>query len=178
MSAINPASFASPSLGIQAPSGIGPGAVGANRQSQIDRRPASQQQQQQQQQQEHAIYHSHNPPNRGYQAAAGTGFGTLVERATVTPTGSQQPGFTYGYPPFAGGPRNSSSPMGVYAPNMLPQMDSFGSFTTASEFSPLPGRFPSPQSVAVAQDTNEYSRQGNGTDGWMNSFQGLSLNTR
>jgi len=31
MSAINPASFASPSLGLQAPSGIGPGAVGVSR---------------------------------------------------------------------------------------------------------------------------------------------------
>jgi hypothetical protein len=40
MSAINPASFASPSLGLQAPSGIGPGAVGVSRAAQSERRPS------------------------------------------------------------------------------------------------------------------------------------------
>src|ERR1700709_2852474 len=49
MSAINPASFASPSLGLQAPSGIGPGAVGGNRTTQTERRPQPTEQQQQQQ---------------------------------------------------------------------------------------------------------------------------------
>ncbi|KAI9753815.1 MAG: hypothetical protein M4579_004996 [Chaenotheca gracillima] len=39
MSAINPASFASPSAGLQAPSGIGPGALGLQRNSPYEQRP-------------------------------------------------------------------------------------------------------------------------------------------
>ncbi|KKY38056.1 putative psp1 domain-containing protein [Diaporthe ampelina] len=47
MSAINPASFASPSLGLQTPSGIGPGAVGVGRGGSSDRRQNQQQEQNQ-----------------------------------------------------------------------------------------------------------------------------------
>ncbi|KAF4123616.1 Cell fate regulator YaaT, PSP1 superfamily [Geosmithia morbida] len=50
MSAINPASFASPTLGIQAPSGVGPGAVGVGRSTNDGRQTQTQQQQQQQKQ--------------------------------------------------------------------------------------------------------------------------------
>jgi len=164
MSAINPASFASPSLGLQAPSGVGPGAVGANRQSQIDRR---------QQQPEQPNYSNLAQGGRGYPGGAAGGFQTSLDRPNVSPTSFQQP-FAYGYSAFAATPRKGS---GNYGPNMPQQIDSFVTFATAPDYHGIPGRFPSPHSVGHGQDPGDYARQGN-NDAFMNSFQGLSLNSR
>ena len=88
MSAINPASFASPSLGLQPPNGVGPGAVGVNRHQ------SSRQQQQQQPE-------SYNVA-RGYP----------VDRGGPSPMSFQQP-LNYGYNSFAGPARNGGAAYGM-----------------------------------------------------------------
>jgi len=172
MSAINPASFASPSLGLQAPSGIGPGAVSATRQPQPDRRP----------QQESSSYPGIMQGGRPYQSGQLGAFGGLHDRSSLSPTVFQQPNFGYAYSPFGGAPRGPSVSLASYPSNMLPQMDTFTSYAPPPEFQPLPGRFPSPHSVGLVSESGEFSRQNNGhpvgNDGWMTSFQGLSLNSR
>lgn len=165
MSAINPASFASPSLGLQAPSGVGPGAVGANRQSQIDRR--------QQQQPEQPNYSNLAQSGRVYPGGAAGGLQTSLDRANVSPTSFQQ-SFAYGYSAFAAAPRKGP---GNYGPNMPQQIDPFVTFGAAPDYHGIPGRFPSPHSIGHGQDPDDYTRQGN-NDAFMNSFQGLSLNSR
>lgn len=167
MSAINPASFASPSLGLQAPSGVGPGAVGANRQSQVDRR-------QHQHQQEQPSFNNLVQTGRGYQSGTGGALHTSLDRPNVSPTSLQQP-FAYGYSAFATGPRNGS---GNYGANMLQQIDPFTAFSPTTDYQGIPGRFPSSHAVGHGPGPGDYGRQGNENDGWLNSFQGLSLNSR
>ncbi len=171
MSAINAASFASPSLGLQAPSGIGPGAVGVSRQG--ERRS---------QQQEQPAYISLAQTNRGYQGGHAGTFSNVAERSTMQPTAFQQPNFAYGYTQFTAAPRSATASIGGYAPNVLPQIDPFTTFATSSGYPSMPARFPSPHSIGISHDVNEFSGQGNGhpppNDGWMSSFQSLSLNTR
>jgi cell fate regulator YaaT (PSP1 superfamily) len=167
MSAINPASFASPSLGLQAPSGIGPGAVGVNRSTQSERRPQPAEQQP-----------SYGIPQagRGYQQNVYTQpFGSNLDRPSMPPTVFQPSGYTYGYSPFAAAPRN----MGVSPSGYVP-MDPFAAFQP-SEYQSLPGRFPSPHGATPGHETGEFGRPGGLTapnDGWINSFQGLSMNSR
>jgi hypothetical protein len=174
MSAINPASFASPSLGLQAPSGIGPGAVGvSSRPAQVERRS---------QQQEQAPYNNIAQTNRGYQSGSAGNFSNSHDRSHLQSSGFQQPNFSYGYSTFAAAPRNAAASLGGYVPNLLPQIDPFSTFTAPPDFQPMTTRFPSPHGVGLSRETGEFSRQGGGhptaNDSWMNSFQGLSLNTR
>lgn len=173
MSAINAASFASPSLGLQAPSGIGPGAVGVSRPSQGERRS---------QQQEQPAFVGLAQSNRGYQGGHAGTFSNAVERSPMPPPAFQQPSFAYGYTQFTAAPRSVTASIGGYAPNMLPQIDPFPTFATPTGYPSMPARFPSPHSISISHEANEFSSQGNGhppgNDGWMNSFQSLSLNTR
>lgn len=85
MSAINPASFASPTLGLQAPSGIGPGAVGVGRSSSTTDRRQNQSQQQQQQENQQAAAAAFSPSVQlargGFPSAFPGPFGTPVEQA-------------------------------------------------------------------------------------------------
>jgi hypothetical protein len=168
MSAINPASFASPSLGLQAPSGIGPGAVGvSSRPAQVERRA---------QQQEQPPYNSLPQTNRGYQSGPVGNFSNANDRGHLQSSGFQQSNFAYGYSTFAAAPRSAAVTLGGYVPNLLPQIDPFSTFAAPPDFQSMPARFPSPR------ETGEFGRQGGGhpaaNDSWMNSFQGLSLNTR
>jgi hypothetical protein len=175
MSAINPASFASPSLGLQAPSGIGPGAVGVTRAAaQVDRRPL---------QQEQNPYNGLNQNVRGYQGPAATStFSNATERSQVQPTAFQQQNFAWGYSPFHAAPRSTGVSGGGYTPNLLHQNESFAAFAPQTDFQHIAPRFPSPHGDGNPQDDGDYSRRGDGhptgNDAWMNSFQGLSLNTR
>lgn len=167
MSAINPASFASPSLGLQAPSGIGPGAVGVSRSTQSERRPQPAEQQ---------------PPyglpqaGRGYpQSVYQQPFGSNLDRPSMPPTVFQPSGYTYGYSPFAAPPRN----MGVSPSGYVP-MDPFAAFQP-TEYQGLPGRFPSPHGATPGHETGDFGRSGGlaaPNDSWINSFQGLSMNSR
>jgi PSP1 C-terminal conserved region len=172
MSAINAASFASPSLGLQAPSGIGPGAVGVNRPAQAERRT---------QPQDQPPYNNVAQGSRGYPASHAGTFTNTLDRNPVPPTSFQQPSFTYGYPTFTAVPRGVGVSIGGYTPNMLPQIDSFSTFAAPAPYQSMPARFPSPHGIAMSSDMNEFNRQGNGhppgSEAWMNSFQSLSLNT-
>jgi hypothetical protein len=170
MSAINAASFASPSLGLQAPSGIGPGAVGVSRPTQVERRS---------QQQEQPVYNGLVQSSRGYQGGNAGTFSNPTDRNPIPPAAFQQPSFSYGYAQFSAAPRTVNT---SYAPNMLPQIDPFPTFASPAGYPSMPARFPSPHAIGMPHDANDFSSQGNGhppgNDGWMNSFQSLSLNTR
>jgi hypothetical protein len=169
MSAINPASFASPSLGLQAPSGIGPGAVGVSRTAQSERRPQP------------AEQPSYGLPQagRGYQGVFSQPFTSSLDRAAMPPTAFQSTGYTYGYSPFAA-PRNVAvSPSGLNAGFI--GMDPFGGFPAPTEYQGLPARFPSPHGTTPTHDGNDFSRNSNGlqtNEAWISNFQGLSMNTR
>ncbi|PQE25582.1 psp1 domain-containing protein [Rutstroemia sp. NJR-2017a BBW] len=162
MSAINPASFASPSLGLQAPSGIGPGAVGVNRTAPSERR--SQQPEPQQ-------------SNRGYQGLFAQPYPSTLERGTVAAPSYQPTGYAYGYSPFAPS-RNVTATAGGYVPSMI---DPYTGFTNSADYQ-APGRFPSPHGTTPTHDGGEYGRQGGGLVGssetWIGAFQGLSMGTR
>ncbi|OBT74874.1 hypothetical protein VF21_06783 [Pseudogymnoascus sp. 05NY08] len=169
MSAINPASFASPSLGLQAPSGVGPGAVGANRQTQVERRP------QQPPQQEQPSFNALNQGARGYKPGAANAFQPTLDKPSVSPTSFQQP-FTYGHSAFTPAARNGP---GNYGPNMMQQqMESFSQFPTAADYHGVPDRFLPSHTTGNGQDPGDFSRPVGDNEGWMNSFQGLSLNSR
>lgn len=166
MSAINPASFASPSLGLQAPSGIGPGAVGANiaRNNQSERRAP---------QPEQAPYAAPQT-SRGYQGVFAQPFSSALDRGTMPPTAFQPSGYTYGYSPFgATAPRN----VGV-APAYAP-LDTFGAFQATTDYQGLEARYPSPHGATPTHDGAEYARQSNGipapNEAWINNFQSLSM---
>ncbi|KAF4635726.1 hypothetical protein G7Y89_g2377 [Cudoniella acicularis] len=167
MSAINPASFASPSLGLQAPSGIGPGAVGVSRSTQSERRAP--------QTEQPAFV---NPQaNRNYQGAFAQPFNAALERGAIPPATFQPAGYAYGYSPFSAAPRNVAVSPSGYVP-----LDAFGGFPAPTDYQGLPARFPSPHGSTPAHDTGDYGRQSNGistpSEAWINNFQGLSMNSR
>lgn len=168
MSAINPASFASPSLGLQAPSGIGIGAISVGRAAQGERRP---------QQTEQASY-GVPQAGRGYQEPFAQPFASSMGRASMPPTAFQPAGYTYGYSPFAAAPRNVAVAPGGFV------MDGFGGFPTSADYQALPARFPSPHGTTPSRDNSDFSRGSNGNglatpnEAWINSFQGLSMNSR
>ena len=164
MSAINPASFASPSLGLQAPSGIGPGAVGVSRNTQTERRPP---------QPEQPAYAAPQA-GRGYQGVFAQPFTSALDRETMPPTAFQPSGYTYGYSQFGAAPRNVGVTPGGYVP-----VDTFGAFAAPTDYQSVPARFPSPHGATPAHDGAEYGRQSNGlstpNEAWINNFQGLSM---
>lgn len=167
MSAINPASFASPSIGLQAPSGIGPGAVGVSRNTQSERRPQPAEQQQA----------SYGPQTgRGYQGAYTQPFSSNLDRPSMPPTAFQPSGYTYGYSPFAAAPRNMA-----VAPSFM-AVDPFAPFQVPTEYQGLsPNRFPSPHGASPGHESGEFGRSAgiaSPNDNWVNAFQGLSMGSR
>jgi hypothetical protein len=170
MSAINPASFASPSLGLQAPSGIGPGAVGVGRTQQGERR---------QQQDQPQSFGAPPQPNRGAFGGAANAFPQQpfpADRPAVPSNGFSPTAYTYGYSPFNASPRSAGG--GAAAASFVPMMDPLANFP---DYQGLPGRFPSPHGSGPG-DAPDYARQssalGSPNEGWISSFQGLSMNSR
>ncbi|KAB8290291.1 hypothetical protein EYC80_011155 [Monilinia laxa] len=166
MSAINPASFASPALGLQAPSGIGPGAVGVNRTTQSERRP---------QQAEQPQTYNAAQASRNYQGVFAQPFQPTLDRSSAAAPGFQPQGYTYGYSPF-GSTRNVGT-SSAYVPSMI---DPYAGFANTTDYQ-TPGRFPSPHGTTPTHDGSEYGRQGGlvgQSDGWIGAFQGLSMGTR
>ncbi|KAK5660938.1 hypothetical protein OQA88_12312 [Cercophora sp. LCS_1] len=171
MSAINPASFASPSLGLQAPSGIGPGAVGIGRGSSSgDRRQNAQQESQ-------ASYVSPGPAGRG---APPTFTSPFAPDRTVVQA-SNYPVANYPYNPygaFGNAPRPGTLP---YTPGMMQNPDAYtgastGGFPASGDY-PGRARFPTPNQGSSPQ--HDPAAQGLGPQAdWVGSFQGLSLNSR
>ncbi|KAG9248192.1 hypothetical protein BJ878DRAFT_538602 [Calycina marina] len=167
MSAINPASFASPSLGLQAPSGIGPGAVIApgSRTSQVERRP-------QQEQPSFLVPQvAQHLPNAYTQA-----FSPLVDRGAMPHAGFQQPGFSYGYSPFSSAPRNVGvSPGGGYGP----MLDTgYGSgFATPTDYTRAHDNRLTSLHASTPNIEGDYrsSAIGSPNDNWIGALQGLSV---
>ncbi|KAL1878557.1 hypothetical protein VTK73DRAFT_7822 [Phialemonium thermophilum] len=169
MSAINPASFASPTLGLQAPSGIGPGAVVGRGLGAAERR--------------------QNSGNTAEQQTSNFPI-TSQNGRVVRPSNSHSsftdsgvlaaPGYApsnYGYNVYGGfGTSGRQAPVS-YPPNMIQTLDQFQSgFPQASEYQAGRGRFPPPQpaDAQLGQGAPPLVQQ---TD-WVGAFQGLSLNSR
>lgn len=155
MSAINPASFASPSLGLQTPSGIGPGAVGVGRGVPNERR-------QNQQQEQQPTFTSSSAAPRPFSAAFASPFG--AERAAAP---FSQPAYPSNYL----GLTNASRPVvGGYTPSADPYATAFpgGDYQLRSR------GFPPPTPAQQEQPVSPLTTQND----WASSFQGLSLNSR
>lgn len=184
MSAINPASFASPTLGIQAPSGVGPGAVNQGRASTTGDRRGNHHHEppQQQQAQPPPPLHptqtiSPGPHGRGMR---GGGFNQQpmgMDRHVSPVSASGFPNSNYAFGPAAayGNPRQ---PQGPYPAGIPPAMDGVpGGFQHPGDFHALHGRFHPGQVEGGPphhlQRGSPISPQGD----WNAAFQGLSLNT-
>ncbi|CAK7204392.1 hypothetical protein SEUCBS139899_007148 [Sporothrix eucalyptigena] len=184
MSAINPASFASQPLGLQAPSGIGPGAVGVGRGAptserrqaqqggQVSPPPPQPQQQQSQSQQQHQPAYSPVPSGRGYPG------GISPQPPTMGPGGATAypPSFPYNpYAAFGNVPRAAGM---AYNQGMGPSpSDSYAmGYNAPADYHMMRGRFPGGQ-PDVGQNGQGVSPLATSGD-WVNSFQSLSLNSR
>ncbi|KAI0205517.1 hypothetical protein F4808DRAFT_455743 [Astrocystis sublimbata] len=170
MSAINPASFASPTLGLQAPSGVGPGAVGMVRaagSNNTDRR-ANQPQDSQ------GTFANANPTSRSFQPPTFISPFNTAERPSAA--GPAYPASTLSYatyPNYGSAPRAAS-----FMPGVVPTMDPYGaSFSQNGDFSAMSrARFPNPHDAPTSHDQ---AQPGIATPNeWVGGFQGLSLNTR
>lgn len=169
MSAINPASFASPTLGLQAPSGVGPGAVGLGRaggSNTADRR-ANQAQESQ------VTFANTNATNRSFQPTFSAPF-AAADRPSAGASGYPPAGFPYApYGSYSGAPRAAN-----YLPGMMQAMDAYGAgFPQNGEFPPtMRARFPNPHDAPSSHDQAQPSLAAQNE--WVGAFQGLSLNTR
>lgn len=168
MSAINPASFASPTLGLQAPSGVGPGAV-VNRGSSAAARRAEAQQE------PPSAYASTAQAPRGMQPSFAPSFN--ADR-TVAP-GSSYPVGNYPYNPYGAAFGNGARASAMqYSPGLVQGLDGFGgTFPQGGDYA-RQMRFPSPQAGSNGPQ-HDQSAAGLGAQAdILGSFQGLSLNSR
>lgn len=173
MSAINPASFASPTLGIQAPSGVGPGAVNASRNSGTNER--RQPQHQPQQIQETASHGFAAPPQAGTR-----GFRQPYNQpsgAEANPSAGaihNQPNYGFGQPGGFGQGRGSVG----YTSGIPTNMEGFGAVGFQHpDFQSMRHRFPTPGSAtSQAPPHSQGMSHISPANDWTGGFQGLSLN--
>ncbi|KAL6413792.1 uncharacterized protein AUP68_03319 [Ilyonectria robusta] len=172
MSAINPASFASPTLGIQAPSGIGPGAVGVTRASGGNDRRQNQQVQEQQHQPPPA-FTTGSRDGRGFRPNFTQPFGG--DRGPSQPSGYPPSNYPYGQFGAFGNPRSNVP----YVPGGSPNMEGFpgGPLQQPGDFQSMRHRFPNPQSGPSPTPHSQGASPIAPQNDWVGSFQGLSLNT-
>lgn len=168
MSAINPASFASPALGLQAPSGVGIGSAGGRgggNNAHNDSRPPPRQE-------GPAAFAHNNPPSRVMQPAFTQPFGA-VDRQTGPSAAYPPSGYGYSaYGSFATGPRTSG-----YVPGLMQTMDAYGGILPSNDYAAeARARFPSPHTVPGPHEQSPSGMADHPE--WVNSFQGLSLNSR
>ncbi|KAH7155307.1 hypothetical protein B0J13DRAFT_618766 [Dactylonectria estremocensis] len=171
MSAINPASFASPTLGIQAPSGIGPGAVGVTRASGgNDRR---QNQQPQEQHQPPPAFTTGSRDGRGFRPTFTQPFGG--DRGHSQPSGYPPSNYPYGQFGAFGNPRTNAP----YVPGGSPNVDGFsgGHLQQPGDYQSMRHRFPNPQSGPSPTPHSQGASPLAPQNDWVGTFQGLSLNT-
>ncbi|KAG8674919.1 hypothetical protein FPOAC2_00959 [Fusarium poae] len=176
MSAINPASFASPTLGIQAPSGIGPGAVNANRGAGgNDRR----QNQQVHEPQQAPAFTTGARDGRGYRPAFSQPFGNENRLQQQQQQASGYPPSNYpSYPQF-GSPFTNPRTNAGYGPGAIASVEGYpgAAVPQLGEYQSMRQRFPNPQSgpspAPHSQATSPLAAQND----WVGGFQGLSLNT-
>jgi hypothetical protein len=169
MSAINPASFASPTLGIQAPSGVGPGAVGVGRAAGGNDRRQNQQQPDQQAQ----SFAVGGQAGRGFRPTYNQPFGG--DRAA--PPASGYPPAPYGYGQAGGAFGNARG--NAYVPGLASGADGFGSmgYQQPVEFQQPRHRFPAPQTMPSPTPHSQAVSPLAGQNDWTGAFQSLSLNT-
>lgn len=184
MSAINPASFASQPLGFQAPSGIGPGAVGVSRAvSTSERRqpqqgghispppPLPQSRQQQQQPQQRQPVYSPSPTNFGYSG------GVSPQPQTPASNGSSAYPLSFPYTSYAAlgnVPRASTQSYGQSMSPSHTEAYAMG-YAAPADYQRMRSRF--------FTDQTDVGQTGQGlptlaSNDWLGSFQSLSLNTR
>lgn len=162
MSAINPASFATPTAGLQPPSGVGPGALRLGRASPSDRR---------QQQQEYLGYGGLSTSRISHGSFAqpvDTNAGISTPRSANLANLYNQP-----YQQSSQGVRQPILSMGEYLQGEQPQIDPLSTINPAN-YGVVDSRL-SEYGVNIGQGENGMRRvHPVGTD-WMNNFQGLSL---
>lgn len=169
MSAINPASFASPTLGIQAPSGVGPGAVGVGRSSSNNNNERRQSQQHQEPQA--PAFTTGGQAGRGYRPGMNQPYG-----------GDRNVPPNQGYPNYGyaqGGAFGNARASGVYGQALSPNVDGFatGGFQQLGDFQPMRNRFPTPGSVPSPTPHSQGVSPIAPQNDWATAFQGLSLNS-
>ncbi|KAI0192251.1 hypothetical protein EV127DRAFT_479778 [Xylaria flabelliformis] len=169
MSAINPASFASPTLGLQAPSGVGPGAVGLGRaggSNNTDRR-ANQAQDAQ------GTFANANPTGRSFQPPTFTSPFAATDRPAAASSAYPASAFPYSaYGNYGSAPRATG-----FLPGMMQTMDAYGAgFSQNGEFPAMSrARFAGHD----APSSHEQAQPSLATpNDWVGAFQGLSLNSR
>lgn len=167
MSAINPASFANPGLGLQAPSGVGPGAVVPRSSTTPGRRQDAQQDNQ-------VPYAGPNQAGRSSQPSFQMPY--AADRTINVGPGYQFANYQYNpYANFGNSARGGAMPYG--APGLMQSPDPYANaFPQTGDYATR-NRFPTPQSNPGAQHEPAVPGLGGQTD-WSAAFQGLSLNTR
>jgi hypothetical protein len=167
MSAINPASFATPTLGLQAPSGIGPGAVGHGRSAganNTERRANASQEPQ-------GNFPGSNASGRSFPPSFGQPFNPADR--SVAPSGFPPTALPYSaYGAFAGAPRTGAMP---FVPGVMPMEAYPAGFPPTAEF-PRP-RFTDPHQTGSPPHEQGAPNLSGQTE-WVGAFQGLSLNSR
>lgn len=167
MSAINPASFASPTLGLQAPSGIGPGAVG------VGRGTGGSERRQNPQPEPQSAFSGPPSSGRGFQ---GSSFPQSYanDRAVVQSSSYQQPSYPYGGSGYGGTFANMSRGGSAYLPSMVQTLDSYqgGAFSQPSDYGAMRARYPGGQGQMPTDSGMPAQSE------WVGQFQGLSLNSR
>lgn len=172
MSAINPASFASPTLGIQAPSGVGPGAVGAGRAAGTNER---RQQNPPVAQEPQAAYAPNVQAGRGYRPNMNPLY--TGDRGPTAPNAGY-PGVNYAYGQQGGGAFGNARTNMPYGQAMSPSMEGFAApgMQQMGDFQSMRNRFPTPGSIPSPSPHSQMSPIGQQND-WSANFQGLSLNS-
>lgn len=170
MSAINPASFASQPLGLQAPSGIGPGAVGVGRGgANSDRRQNTQ---------------SEPQATRSFQPSAAAFPQQFAVDRPAMPTAGYAAASGYQYAPYnafanAGRPVTVTGTGLPYATAIVPTVDSYSAsfHPGVVDYASMRARLPTPQSGGAGQHDQGVSPLVSSGD-MTAAFQGLSLNSR
>lgn len=167
MSAINPASFATPTLGLQAPSGVGPGAVGHRTGGSSNTERRSNQAQESQ-----GTFTTGSQSNRSFQPSFSQSLGA-VDRSSVPSPPYPPLGHPYSaYGAFGDTPRGAP-----YLPGMMQTMDTYPSGFQGGGFPPpIRARFANAHSTTASHEQSAPSTTGQ--NDWVGAFQGLSLNSR
>lgn len=164
MSAINPASFASPTLGIQAPSGVGPGAVGVGRTANGERRQNHQAQEPQSQ-----TYVSGPQASRGFRSPFVQPFGG--DRSVQTASGYSASNYAYGAGGAFANPRGTAS----YVPSLLSGLEGFpqAGHHQTGDFQSMRQRWPTSQGVPSPEPHSHGISPLPSQNDWTANFQGL-----
>ncbi|KAL7812497.1 hypothetical protein V8C26DRAFT_201291 [Trichoderma gracile] len=170
MSAINPASFASPTLGIQAPSGVGPGAVGVGRGANANERRQNQTSQQEQQSQAFAGAAQVRGMRSGYAQPQ-----MAADRQGPPATGFPPSNYAYGTAGAFGNARMN----GGYTLGINQGVDPFAGtgFPQSGDLQSIRQRFPTSQTMPSPGPHSQGVTAMSPPNDWTASFQGLSLNT-